>query len=166
MAAAAAVAPAGYARLLESALAIVASFVGFFILGLIRPHPHFELVAAAVILFYLIYAAADSWFRTTIRRARNSKRTLRGTEKRLVDFIEQNPEWEKFGNRVLVFILLTGVFLVAQIFLVILRTALDDSNLNAFESVAFLVVIIGFFIWLFVTYQQLSEPLPRNIDST
>ena len=147
-------------------MAIVASFVGFFILGLIRPHPHFELVAAVVILSYLIYAAVDSWFRTTIRRARTSKRRLRGTEKRLVDFIEQNPEWEKFGNRVLGFILVTGVLLVIQIFLVIMRSALNDSNLNAFESVAFLVVIIGFFIWLFVTYQQLSEPLPRSIDPT
>ena len=162
---AAAPAPAGYGRLLDSALAIVASFVGSFILSLIRSHPQFELVATAVILGYLIYAALDSWFRTTLRRARENQVRLRGTEKRLVEFIDANKGWTKFAHRVLVFVLLTGVFLVAQIFLVFLRRALADSNLNTFESSAFLAVTIAFFIWLFVTYQQLSEPLnSRNAN--
>lgn len=131
-------------RMVENAIAIVTSFVSSLVLIFIT-ELHNRVENTLIVFFsVLIWVFVDSQLRSLFANYRVTR---------------QNEQWHAWLLRFLNFLILLGIFLVAQLGLLALKVAVDDGDLNALETVVFILVGLGTAFAVLICYQRLSQDL-------
>ncbi len=116
-----------FSRLLNRGMAVIISFVSSFMLSLIVSQPSRVEITVIVVVLLVIWIMADRlirrWFRTSL-------------------LMKENALWRDVLVEILDFLLLLGIFLVAQLFLSGLRSGISTSELSAVEVVSFVLAIM------------------------
>ncbi len=133
-----------FSRLLDRGMAVIISFVSSFMLSLIVSLPSRVEITVIVVVLLVIWIMADRtirrWFRTSL-------------------LMKENARWRDVLIEVLDFLLLLGIFLVAQLFLRGLRSGISTSELSAVEVVSFvLAIMLGGFAMVH-TIKALKAPI-------
>ena len=133
-----------YKRLLENATAVIISFVsGFFLADIVNQTNRLE-TTLIVVLVVLIWIFVDG---------------------RLRDFIKDYPvtkrsqSWRDWIWRMLDFLLLLSLFLVARLILFAAEDAIQNGDLSIEESIGFIFVGLGVTFAFIVETQRLTTKL-------
>jgi hypothetical protein len=122
-----------FSRLMDRGMAVIISFVSSFMLTLIISQPSRVEISVIVVVLLVLWIMLDrvlrTWFQTSVIMA-------------------ENRRWRDVIIEVLDFLLLLGIFLVAQLFLLGLRSAIGTSQLSGVEVVSFVLstMLAGFAI--------------------
>ena len=133
-----------FTRLLDRGMAVIISFISSFMLSLIVSQPSRVEITVIVVVLFVLWIMADrlirTWFETSM-------------------IMKDNARWRDVILAVLDFLLLLGIFLVAQLFLRALRDGISTSELSAVEVVSFvLAIMLGGFA-IVHTIKALKAPI-------
>lgn len=131
-----------YQRLIENATAVIISFVsGFFLADIVNQTNHLE-TTLIVVLAVFIWLFVDGRLRAFIRTYGVTRRS---------------QTWRDWLRRMLDFLLLLSLFLVARLLLFAAEAAIQSDDLSVLESVGFIFVGLGFIFAFIVETQRLTE---------
>jgi hypothetical protein len=131
-------------RLIGNALAIVTSFVSALVLTIIvTQHGRVE-ITLIVIFTSIIWVFIDRQLRKLFE---------------IYPVTKQNRQWHTWLTRFMDFILLLAIFLVAQLVLLAVKTAVEDAGFNLYESLAFILPGMGIAFAIMISIQMVSETI-------
>lgn len=134
-----------FARLLDRGMAVIISFVSSLMFTLITGQPSRVEISVIVVEMLILWIMLDRviriWFTTSV-------------------IMEENPLWRDVIIALLDFMLLLGIFVVAQMFLSGLYSAISTNQYSAYEIVVFVLatMLAGFAIVHRI--KALKAPLP------
>lgn len=138
-----------FRRLLGNAVAIVTSFASALVLTfIIDQHARVE-ITLIVVFAVLIWIVVDRKLRSLLA---------------IYPVTRENKQWNAWLTRLLDFVLLLGIFLVAQLVIVTLRSAFDDGDLSGLEVIVFVAAGLGTAFAFMSSIQRLTETL--SVPST
>lgn len=131
-------------RLIGNALAIVTSFVSALVLSIIiTQHGRVE-ITLIVIFASIIWVFFDRQLRRLFE---------------IYPVTKQNRQWHTWLTRFMDFILLLAIFLVAQLILLVVKTAIEDAGFSLFESLAFILPGLGVAFAFMISIQMVTETI-------
>ena len=133
-----------FTRLINRGMAVIISFISSFGLSLVVAQPSRVEITVIVVVLFVLWIMADrlirGWFETSV-------------------LMKANARWRDLIIAVLDFLLLLGIFLVAQLFLRALRDGIDTSELSAVEVIVFILAIVLGGFAIVHTIKALKEPI-------